>query len=260
MLNSGDPAFGSGGIGWYVVDLATSGRALVVPQSGGFLSPLRLNADGSKLIYNGSLASQIAPNLYVRAVPNGAESLVTAEPSGAAARTGALFGGASADFAVIGFSSASPLVPETSDCVITIVNRRPQPSCARQAYAKNMSTGVLTLLSRAAAGGRGNGSSEVMKVSADGTHAFFSSDATNLLATPPTVSPGATAIYDKNLVTGDLTYYGELNLQVPCCVGSGVLSGDWSSLAFRAAVQALVQPGWLTQQQADTLKALANTL
>nr|MBA3553116.1 PD40 domain-containing protein [Actinomycetota bacterium] len=68
-------------------------------------------------------------------------------------------------------------------------------------YLKNLSTGLLTLLSASDSGMKGNGDSFAPAISADGTRVAFASDATNL---DPADSESKFDVYVKRVSTGDI--------------------------------------------------------
>ena len=234
-VTSGDSAYSPDGAGFYMVDIPTGARTLVSQQAG-FMAPLKLNADGSKLINYANLAAGIAPNIYVKTLPAGTPVLITSEPDGSTARTGAFYGDASDDFTRIGFASASPLCARN----LRLHNRdhgrqaeanlcRPGLCQGREFGRPDIAIAVRERRSRGCCVVRHRGCGRRL-------HALFTSTATNLVTPTPTVSPGATPIYKKDLPAGALTLYGEIP-PVPNFGVSGVLSHDRTLfLLWRAAL------------------------
>ncbi len=100
-------------------------------------------------------------------------------------------------------------------------------------YVKNLSTGALTLVSQTKAGTKSNGVSDEADISADGTMVSFRSTATNLVPADTDTVPD---VYEKNLVTGDLSLVSVNGTGTKGNAHSGrpSLSSDGALIAFRS--------------------------
>jgi hypothetical protein len=100
-------------------------------------------------------------------------------------------------------------------------------------YVKNLTTGALTLVSQTKAGTKSNGVSDEPDISADGTVVSFRSTATNL---DPADTDTVPDVYEKNLVTGDLSLVSVNGAGTKGNAHSGrpSLSTDGSLVAFRS--------------------------
>jgi uncharacterized repeat protein (TIGR01451 family) len=108
------------------------------------------------------------------------------------------------------------------------------PDPVSDIYVKDLLTGDLTLASTSDAGIKGNGTSSLPFLSADGTRVAFRSQATNL---DPADTDRNLDVYVKDLVTGDLTLVSarEDGIKGDGNSVSPYLSGDGSLVAFESA-------------------------
>lgn len=95
-------------------------------------------------------------------------------------------------------------------------------------FVKNLLTGEVILVSRAADGPKGNFPSAGAAISADGTRVAFNSAATNLHPS------GVRGVYVKNLQTGEVLLASTTESGVPANAGAGSLSlsADGTRVAF----------------------------
>jgi uncharacterized repeat protein (TIGR01451 family) len=145
--------------------------------------------------------------------------LASAGPNGAASNGEALVPSVSADGTMVAFfSTATNLHPADSD---------PGPDV----YVKNVRTGEVILVSRAATGAKGNGESRLPAISADGKRVAFISTATNL---HPAGVPG---VYVNDLGTGAVWLASATEAGTPANDGAAqvTLSADGSVAAFSTA-------------------------
>jgi len=142
--------------------------------------------------------------------------LASSGPTGAASDGEALVPSVSRDGTMVAFfSTATNLHPADTD---------PGPDV----YVKNVRTGQVTLVSRAAGGAKGNGESRLPAISADGTRVAFISTATNL---HPAGVPG---VYVKDLATGAVQLASATEAGTPANDGASgaTLSADGRVVAF----------------------------
>lgn len=159
----------------------------------------------------------------VLATPGGAAlseagdlDLVSASAAGSGGNGESLGPALSADGTLVAFSStATNLHPADGDSEYDV-------------FLKDLESGSVTLVSRAADGTKANGRSVGAAISADGTRVAFSSGATNLHAA------GVPGIYVKDLLTGALLFASTTQDGVPANAGgeSLSLSADGTRLAF----------------------------
>jgi hypothetical protein len=99
------------------------------------------------------------------------------------------------------------------------------------AYVKDLTTGDITIANSSDAGVRGNGSSRLPSLSADGTRVAFHSDSTNL---DPADTDTNGDVYVKSLTTGDITLASTSAAGVKGNSGSAGawLSADGTKVAF----------------------------
>lgn len=142
--------------------------------------------------------------------------LVSANASGVGGNGESFGPGLSADGRMAAFSStATNLHPADTDPEYDV-------------YVKDLASGAVTLVSRAADGTKGNGRSAGGAISADGIRVAFSTGATNL---HPSGSPGA---YVKDLASGAVLPVSTTAAGVQSNAGAGSLSlsADGARVAF----------------------------
>jgi uncharacterized repeat protein (TIGR01451 family) len=142
--------------------------------------------------------------------------LASASAAGVPSDGEALVPSVSADGAMVAFfSTATNLHPADTDA-------------GPDVYVKNVRTGEVVLVSRAAGGAKGNGDSRLPVVSPDGKRVAFVSEATNL---HPAGVPG---VYVKDLATGALELASVTQAGAPANAGADrvALSADGRRVAF----------------------------
>ena len=158
-----------------------------------------LSTDGSRLIFESTASNLVAadtssnPDLFVKNLTTGAVTLVTASAAGVHSN------GSYADY--VGQSGDGNVVFFESDASnLTAADT----AANRDLFAKNLTTGAVTLVSSTTAGAAavGAGDAYFQSVSADGTKVLFTSSATQLVAGD--FDP-AYDLFLKDLTTGATT-------------------------------------------------------
>lgn len=154
-----------------------------------------VSGDGVRVVFS-TAATNLDPadtdrksDIYVKDLATGSVVLASTSDTGVKGNADSVAAALSADGTSVAFQSkATNLDPaDTSDDY--------------DVYVKNLVTGNLVLASTAANGVKGNRTSELPDLSADGTVVAFSSHANNL----DPVDPDTTVdVYVKNVVTGDI--------------------------------------------------------
>jgi Tol biopolymer transport system component len=198
--------------------LASSGPTGVKAAGQSFQTGRSLSADGTRVAFQ-SLASNLLPadgdtasDIYVKQISTGALQLASTTAAGTKGNAGSFGAVLSADGTVVAFESeATNLDPADTDGNLDV-------------YVKNLRTGALTLVSRNAAGVKGNDHGSNPSLSADGTKVAFESRANNL----DSADAGHEAdIYVKDLSTGALTLASRAT--------SGAKGNDFSTMPSLAA-------------------------
>jgi hypothetical protein len=196
----------------YVKDLVTGDITLASTSDGGVkgngtsFAALSLSADGTKVAFS-SIATNLDPadtdaiaDVYVKDLVTGDITLASTSDAGLKGSGFSLSWSLSADGTKVGFySNASNLDPGDPDAVSDV-------------YVKDLVTGDITLASTSDGGAKGNGSSSVASLSADGTKVAFESEATNL-------DPGDTDTLDD-------VYVKELGAAPVACTITGTERDD----------------------------------
>jgi Tol biopolymer transport system component len=161
-----------------------------------FQTSRSLSADGSRIAFQ-SLASNLLPadtdtasDVYVKHLSTGALLLASTNAAGVKGNDGSFTAALDADGTTVALDSvATNFDPSDADGLLDV-------------YVKDLRTGNLTLVSRNAAGVKGNDHSSDPSLSADGTKVAFESRADNL---DPADTDHDADIYVKDLATGSLT-------------------------------------------------------
>jgi uncharacterized repeat protein (TIGR01451 family) len=167
-----------------------------------------------------ALTLLVAAALAVSGSPALAEAedlhLASASAAGAGGNGESLGPSVSGDGTLVAFfSTATNLHPTDTDSEYDV-------------FVKNLRTGEVILVSRAAGGAKGNSRSAGAAISADGTRVGFNSGATNLHPA------GVRGVYVKDLGTGEVLLASTTASGVPANAGAGSLSlsADGTRVAF----------------------------
>jgi len=174
-----------------------SASAAGEPGNGVSSFGLSTSADGRYVAF-ASMATNLTPADTDNVVDVFVKDLTTGEVQVASRTAAGVKGDAistrpsiSADGRRVAFTSAADnLSPDDTDGYFDV-------------YVKDLTTGAVTLASRTAGGTKANGSSGSAALSADGSAAAFSTNATNL---SPDATDGESHVYVKRLDTGDLSF------------------------------------------------------
>lgn len=154
-----------------------------------------LSADASTVAFHSSATNldpgdnDAARDVYARDLLSGTIQLVSTTQAGVKGNADSFAPAISADGTLVAFQSfATNLHPSDADLYLDV-------------YLKDLSSGVLRLLSASDSGVKGNGDSFAPAISADGTRVAFASDATNL---DPGDSERRFDVYVKRVSTGDI--------------------------------------------------------
>jgi hypothetical protein len=218
----------------YVKNLQTGGLNLVSQTSGGTIADG--SSSGGALSSNGQIVSFVsnADNLGLGVAAGASGVYVKNEATGVltlASQTGAGVVGNGANIGSSTISGNGDVVAFDSDAT-----NLGSSSGVSEIYAKNLSTGALTIASETSDGTIANGDSTSGSISADGEEVAFASDATNL---SPNATSGAEEVYVKNLATGALTLVSS-----PAANGGSydpVLSADGQCVAFTSGLNVYVE-------------------
>ena len=215
----------------YVKNVVTGELTLVSAGDDGTKGDLDSNspsisADGTKVAFS-SQASNLDPadtdsifDIYVKDLVTGDLDLVSTADDGTKADRSSFGAQLSPDGGVLGFiSQANNLDPsDTTDDIL-------------DAYVKDLATGAVTLISTADNGPKGNGQTDSLSLSNDGTRVVFQSASTNL---DPADTDPFHDVYLKDLVTGDLSLVSTADdgTKGNSHSSNSVLSADGTLLAF----------------------------
>jgi Tol biopolymer transport system component len=220
----------------FVKDLSTGAITIVSRASDGSLGtgnstvPV-FSPDGTKVAFRSQAALVAddlngAPDVYVKDLSTGAIALITRLADGSTRNGGSSpFPAFSPDGKTVAFDSGVFFVPDANGNT--------------QVYIKNLSSGAITLVSRAADGTVGDGASQSPVFSPDGTKVAFYSGATNLVAGD---ANNHRDIFVKDLNTNAVTLVSRAN---DGTIGNGdsffpVFSADGSKIAFVSQASNLV--------------------
>jgi Tol biopolymer transport system component len=157
-------------------------------------------SDSGMLVAFSSQATDIAldavtanrDHVYLKDLATGIVTLISKTGAGAEGDNGSMFPSLAGDGSVVVFASqAANLTADTDN-----------NAGAYDIYAYNVSTGVLTLVSRGTGGGTADGASTIPRVHDTGVDCIFESDATDLMAGD---TNGMRDIYKVNLTTFAVT-------------------------------------------------------
>jgi uncharacterized repeat protein (TIGR01451 family) len=212
----------------FVKDLATGAITLAstsdtgIKGSGGSFAPA-ITPDGTKVAFS-STSADLDPtdtdtifDIYVKDLTTGDMTLASISDTGLKSNGKSELPSISADGTKVAFQTgARNFDPADTDFKLDV-------------YVKDLATGNLTLASTSDAGVKGDESSELAAISADGTKVAFQSFAHNL---DPAYSD--LGVFVKDLATGNIILANTSDAGVPgCCVsGSPAISGDGTRVAF----------------------------
>jgi Tol biopolymer transport system component len=220
----------------FVEDLSTGAISIVSRASDGSLAtgastvPV-FSPDGTKVAFRSQAAFVAddvngAPDVYVKDLSTGAITLATRLADGSTRNGGTNpFPVFSPDGAKVAFDSSVYFVADANGNT--------------EIYIKNLSTGAIDLVSRAADGTVGNGASQSPVFSPDGTKIAFYSGATNLVAGD---TNNRRDIFVKDLNTNAVTLVSRAS---DGTIGDGdsyfpVFSADGTKIAFASQASNLV--------------------
>jgi uncharacterized repeat protein (TIGR01451 family) len=212
----------------YVKDLTTGDTTLAstsdteVKGTGGSFGPA-ITPDGTKVAFS-STSADLDPadtdtifDIYVKDLSTGDITLASTSDTGVKSNGQSELPSISADGTKVAFQTgARNFDPADTDFKLDV-------------YVKDLATGNLTLASTSDAGVKGDESSELPAISADGTKVAFQSFAHNLDSAYSDLG-----VFVKDLATGDIILANTSDGGVPgCCVsGSPAISADGTRVAF----------------------------
>jgi hypothetical protein len=154
------------------------------------------NADLSKVIFYSAATNFAASDtnsmddLFLKNVTSGALTLISGTAAGVVGNAFSELNEVSADFNKVVFTSAASNLASGDT------------NGAKDVFLKDVTTGALTLVSSSSAGAAGNGVSEFLAWSVDGSKVLFTSTSSNLVSGD---TNGAIDLFVKNLSTGVTT-------------------------------------------------------
>ena len=173
-----------------------------------------------------TVALVVGPALPATAAPEDLV-LVSAAPDGTKGNADSVQPSVSADGVLVAYETvANNLHPDDDDALLDV-------------YVRDVTSGEVILVSRAANGDKGNGPSYAASISADGTRVAFVSEATNL---DPDDGDAVADVYVVELASGDITLAsvtaGGTKANADCARPS--LDADGSRVAFDTRATALL--------------------
>jgi Ca2+-binding RTX toxin-like protein len=191
--------------------------------------PVSISADGSKVTFVSSDSTLVsgdnnnAADVFVKDLIIGVTTLVSSSSTGVQGASASGQGQISADGTKVLFESTS-------------ANFLHDGNTTTQFFIKDLTTGVLTLVSSNSAGVLGNAASNDASFSADGSKVVFDSFASNLVAGD---TNGQTDIFIKDLTTGAVTLVSTdaLGAQGLSYSSGPAFSADGTHVTFSSASQ-----------------------
>lgn len=168
-------------------------------------------------------------DIFVKTLASGAVKLLSADANGVLGNNFSSLPAISADGAYVVFSSfATNLSANDTDAVVDV-------------YRKNVATGAIDVVSRSAAGVKGDQASSNPAISADGRYVAFATSATNLLPASAD-NNGKIDIYRKDMSTGAIVLVSGSASNVIGTDDSVTpnMSADGNVIAFTSAATNLV--------------------
>lgn len=202
-------------------------------EGNGLSTRAAISTDGTTVAFR-SLASNLVPNdfnmiddIFVRELATGVTTRVSVSSAG-------LEGNATSDRPTI--SADGSRIAFWSDADNLVAGDTP---LTRDIFLHDRTTGITSLVSRAAGGGFGNGPSSRSSISDDGRYIAFTSDASNLVPGDLNLA-GDVFVYDTLTGAMELISVSSAGVQGNALASVPAISGDARFVAYRSIASNLV--------------------